>query len=292
MRRSVLFLFLWVQVFGVYAAGFAEQNVPVLPVDDAPLIDGIANDMAWESAPVITTRDKAAGLPITIRAVYTPTDIFLLVRFPDPDESRTHKSWVWDTGRSISTVGDDREDVFVLKWNMQSAPVDLSIYAANEYQADIWFWKACRTDGAGYADDKIHILSLTEDRNATEVVSRTGETFYLLRNGDAGESAYRIKLISEYQGDILPRYIPEKPSGSRSDVRARGTWRNGGWTIEFARKLITGNPDDIRFSTDKKYLFGVSRYEIAGRKPNIKLSEPLYGTGDVNERLWLTFLQQ
>jgi hypothetical protein len=74
-------------------------------------------------------------------------------------------------------------------------------------------------------------------------------------------------------------------------VRARGVWQNGRWTVELARKLVTGNQDDIQFAPGKKYLFGVSRYEIAGREPNAKLSEPLYGTGDVNEILWLAFKQ-
>ncbi|MDX1776473.1 MAG: ethylbenzene dehydrogenase-related protein, partial [Desulfobulbales bacterium] len=106
---------------------------------------------------------------------------------------------------------------------------------------------------------------------------------------DAGETAYRINLISEYRGDTLPRYVLEEPRGSRSDVRAKGAWQNGRWTIEFGRKLLTGNSDDVQFNPDKKYLFGLSRYEIAGREANEKLSDPLYGTGDVSEVLWLQF---
>jgi len=291
MKTSVLAFSLWAFFFGVTSSGLAEQSLLAIPVSGPPLIDGIANDPAWQNAPAISTLDKTSGLPIRIKALYTGTEIFFLVSFPDPDESRTHKSWFWDKGRSLYTVGNDREDIFIFKWNMESRPVDLSIYSAIPYRADIWYWKACRTDGTGYADDKTHVLSRTKERDATEIVSRSGETMYLLRAGDEGESAYKAVLISEYEGDILPRYTLQQPTGSRSDVRARGVWQNGEWTIELGRKLLTHNQDDIQFAPGKKYLFGVSRYEIAGRKPNAKLTDPLYGTGDVNEILWLEFMQ-
>ena len=291
MKTAFFAVSLWIFYFGVASSGLAEQSLVAIPVAEPPLIDGSANDPAWQNVPGITTLDKTSGLPIRIKAIYTGTEIFFQVSFPDPDESRTHKSWVWDEKRSIYTVGNDREDIFIIKWNMEPEPVDLSINSASPYRADIWYWKACRTDGAGYADDKSHVYSRTEERDATEIISSSGETMYLLRTGDEGESAYKAVLISEYEGDILPRYTLQQPTGSRSDVRARGVWQNGEWTIELGRKLLTHNQDDIQFSPGKKYLFGVSRYEIAGRKPNAKLTDPLYGTGDVNEILWLEFIQ-
>ncbi len=290
MRKIVCTFLLLLLFGGLSSPSFAAQSLLAIQVPEPPLIDGMINEPAWQNAPVLQTFAKSNELPILIRAVYTHTDIFFLVSFPDPDESRTHKSWTWDTGRRIYTVGNDREDVFVFKWNMEPATVDLSISADKEYRADIWYWKACRTDSAGYADDKIHVYSQTETRDATKIISGSGKIMYLLREGDEGESAYKTDLKSEYEGDILPRYTIQQPTGSRSDVRARGMWRNGRWTIEFGRKLVTGNQDDIQFSPANKYLFGVSRYEIAGREPNAKLSDPFYGTGDINETLWLEFL--
>ena len=276
-------------LLGISIPGSAEQNILAVHVQEGPLIDGLGSDPVWQNAPVFKTLDKNNELEINIQAVYTDKEIFFLVSFADPDESRTHKSWVWNEGREIYTVGTDREDTFVFKWSMESKAVDLSIYADEPYRADIWFWKACRTDGVGYADDKIHLLNNAEDRNATEIVSKSGQIMYLLRIGDEGNSAYEINLAGKYQEDIMPRYILKKPSGSRGDVRAKGTWKDGRWNIEFNRRLITGNTDDIQFVSGKTYLFGVSRYEIAGRKPNRKLSNPLYGTGDINETLWLKF---
>ena len=170
---------------------------------------------------------------------------------------------------------------------MEPEAVDLSIYSADHYLADVWFWKANRTDPVGYADDKTHKLATEKDIDATKLKNKSGKTFYLTRKVDTGTSAYTIDLQIEYQGDTLPRYINRLPSGSRADIRAKGHWQEGEWTIEFARALNTGNRDDVQFEPGNNYLLGVSRYEIAGRPPNKKLSQPLYGTGDINEVLWL-----
>ena len=291
MKKIVFLITLVLIFFGVSSSCFGEQTVQAIHVDEPPVIDGVTNDPAWETAQEIITYDKASKLPITIKAVYTDAEIFMQVRFPDADESRTHKSWAWDKDREIYTVGHDREDIFIVKWNMLPEPVDLSIFADNPYQADIWFWKACRTDAAGYADDKSHILSQAEERDATKIVSRSGKTMYLLRRGDTGTTPYMIDLVTEHQEEMMPRYKYQTPTGSRSDIQSRGTWENGTWTIEFRRNLITTHQDDIQFNPGKKAHFGVSRYEIAGRDTNQKLSDPLYGTGDVNEVLWLEFIK-
>ncbi len=92
-----------------------------------------------------------------------------------------------------------------------------------------------------------------------------------------------------YEGDIVGRFINRIPSGSRADIKAKGVWKDGEWTIEFGRALNTGNDDDIQFNIEKSYQFGISRHEIAGRKPNPNLSQALYGSGDISEMLILDF---
>ena len=292
MIRYLLFITLPLFIVtGISSPGFGSQEIPAIHVTAPPVIDGEATDAVWQNVQEIKTYDKTADLTITLKAVYTDAEIFLLINFPDPDESRTHKSWIWDSGRELYTVGNDREDVFVIKWGITPGTTDLSINADNPYQADIWYWKACRTDGIGFADDKLHTYSEKENSDATKTVSRSGKTMYLLRTGDTGTSAYSTTLQSEYEGDILPRFRVNQPTGSRGDVRAKGRWDKGFWTIEFGRKFQTGNEDDVQFNTTQKFLFGVSRYEIAGRELASKLSNPLFGTGDVSESLWLKFMK-
>jgi hypothetical protein len=291
MKQNFFFVTLVLVFFGISPLCFGEQTLQAIHVDEPPVIDGITDDPAWENAQEIESIDKTSKLPVRLKAVYTDTKLFLQVRFPDQDESRMHKSWTWDTGREIYTVGYDREDTFILKWNMLQEAVDLSIFADSPHHADVWFWKACRTDASGYADDKSHLLRQTDERGSTKIISRSGNIMYLLRRGDDGTSAYGIDLITDYQDKVMPRYISRHPTGSRSDVKAKGVWEDGAWTIEFQRNLRTGQQDDIQFTTDRKFLFGISRYEIAGRSPNPKLSAPLYGTGDVSEPLWLEFIK-
>lgn len=185
--------------------------------------------------------------------------------------------------------GLDREDVFVFKWNMETHPVDLSLESDNDYTADIWFWKACRGNPVGYADDKIDSVSSAMTLRSTELKNRNGNKMYMVRRADKGTLAYTDTLYEDYKADKMPAFINVIPTGSSADIKAKGVWEQGRWTIEFCRALDTGNDDDIQFDTSKTYLFGVSRYEIAGREPDLRLSQPLYGSGDVSEALTLKF---
>ena len=81
---------------------------------------------------------------------------------------------------------------------------------------------------------------------------------------------------------------PRQPTGSRADVRAKGVWSNGQWTIEFARKLNTGHDDDVAFTPGDIYLFGVACYAMAYDTPHDAWSQPLYRTGDIFDRLLFT----
>ena len=259
-------------------------------VDKSPVIDGRGNDSVWEKAQAIVTHDKVADIDITIKAAYTGKEICFVVSFPDPDESRVHKSWIWDKEMKIYKMGPDREDVFVIKWNMLPQSVDLSVHADNYYKADIWFWKACRTDPVGFADDKIQCLGSEKMVDSTKVTSRSGKDMYLLRKEDTGEAAYKTELPPpEYTAEVIPRFINLTPTGSRADIKAKGIWKDGRWTVEFKRVFNTGNNDDIQFDLTKSYQFAVSRYEIASRKLNPKTTQPLYGSGDTSEIITLVF---
>jgi hypothetical protein len=273
----------------VIGKSYADQTLIARKVNQEPVIDGVAADKVWSKAQQITTHDKIADIDMTLKAVYTDKEIFFLVSYPDKDESRIHRSWVWNKKTEEYDGGKDREDAFVLKWNMEDKSVDLSVFADNLYTADVWFWKACRTDPSGYADDKVQRLSAEPIKKAKEISHKSGQKMYLQRSGDTGKSAFKSTMLIEYKGDVVPRFIPKKPTLSRADIKAKGTWTDGRWTIEFGRKLNTGHEDDILLNTKDTFLFGVSRYEVAGRDAEPDSEQPLYGSGDVGERLTLKF---
>ena len=270
------------------ASGPAREMVAIQS-DTAPTIDGNADEAIWKQATAIVTHDPLAGIDLTLKAVYTTDSIFMLASFPDPDENRGHKTQIWLPDQERYRMGGEREDTFVFKWSMEPGPVNLRIDAEQPYKADIWYWKSNRTDSTGHADDKMHVYSMTRGQNAVDVVSQNGLQFFLARPGDSGRSAYKSLVHTEHTEDRLPSFLLRQPQGSRADVFAKGTWRDGLWTIEFRRRLVTNNSDDIQFDTNRTYLFGVSRYEIAGRKPNPNLQQPLFGAGEIADTLNLKF---
>ena len=267
----------------------ADQVVKSYKASQGPLVDGLETEDVWKNAEAVTTFDPIAQVQITIKTVYTDATIFFLVSFPDKDESRRHRSWAWNKLKEMYEEAQDREDVFVFKWKMDQATKDLSVFSDESYAADIWYWKANRTDPVGFADDKIQRLYSYVTRDTHEHISKSGNKMYIERLGDAGKSAYRSEIYVDYQGDLVQRYLTRQPDSSRADVKAKGVWKDGRWTIEFARALVTGNGDDVSFQAlDESYGFGVSRYEIAGRPPEDS-EEPLFGSGDITELLILEF---
>ncbi len=266
---------------------YAEQTLFAIATETAPKIDGIADDPVWSKAQAVTTFDKIGDLNITLKSVYKNETIYMLVQYPDKESNYTHKTLRWNAETKVYETGGDREDAFVFKWNMEPYPLDLSVTAENPYRADVWFWKAHRTDHAGYADDKIQIYSRQPQPHSSKILNKKGQPFYLTRLGDSGSGAYKKRIVTEYQEDQVGKFDFLEPTGSRADIRAKGHWKDGIWTIEFARALYTDAVDDVQFMQGGRYQFGVSRYEIAGRKPNPELEQPLYGSGDVNETLFL-----
>ncbi|MBF0623862.1 MAG: hypothetical protein HQL82_03545 [Magnetococcales bacterium] len=266
--------------------GWAEQELTAHTVAQAPAIDGHP-DPVWEKAPEIVTRDQVTGTDIRLRAIHTGNQLFIMAVFDDPTEDRQHKTMIWDDKQKRYQTGPKREDSFVIKWSMESNPIDLSLSAERPYRADIWYWKAFRTDHAGHADDKMDIYSLDPLPDHQKVLSKEGYVYYLVRPGDAGTPAYAPNLVESYQGDEVPKFRFQTPDGSRADVKAKGHWENGRWCIEFGRAFYTGNTDDLQFQRGTRNQFGISIYEIAGRPEDPTLDKPLFGSGEVGETLFL-----
>ena len=113
-----------------------------------------------------------------------------------------------------------------------------------------------------------------------------------MRKSDAGKPAFKeIKEgPSNFVKPLVNRYEAAKPAGSRGDVAAKGEWRNGYWTIEFARKFNTGHNDDVQFDpkSGKSYLFGTSIYSLYGR-PLVMDQPNRYGMGRISDPLELVF---
>ena len=278
-------------LFPLLGVAAAELEVPSVKVQKAPEVDGAGQDAVWAKVKPVTVKDSASGTNVLIRSVYTEDQVFFLVQFSDSAENFLHKPWVWNAAEKKYESGSHREDTFVFKWNMMDHDVNLSNFYDDDYRADVWYWKANRTNSAGYADDKSQVLAAQPIEKSTELTSTSGKARHLGRYSDAGKAAYKeLKELTEYQGDLVDRYPASTPEGSRADVHAKGTWKGGFRTVEYARALNTGHDDDLQFepASGKGYLFGVSIFSLYGR-PHIVNSPNFYGRGRISEPLRLKF---
>jgi len=288
--RQFMFCFALVCLLPVASLTCAAVDIPSVKVDTAPVVDGSVGDAVWSSVKPIAISDSASGKKILLRSVYTADKVFFLVQFPDAAQNFLHKPWVWDAAGEKYKTGSHREDTFVFKWSMMDKDVNLSNFSDDSYRADVWYWKANRTNPAGYADDKTQILADSASKKSKEKISNTGKKRYLSRISDAGKAPYNTYKPTVYEGDLVDAFPVGVPDGSRADVQAKGFWKGGFQTIEFARALKTGHDDDLQFdlATSKSYLFGISIFSLYGDR--LETSTPnLYGMGRISEPLRLQF---
>jgi len=170
-----------------------------------------------------------------------------------------------------------------------------STNAVNEI-GDMWQWEASRSNPVGYAEDNYldHNVDISylggsalhrdeytdggynENYNLSNsrpmfmqnpgIPPSAGPEFLLRGEKSAFNATYRdpVNEIKWSDGDTIPGYILEKPTGSRGDIEAKGSWNEGRWNVEFKRKLITGNNDDVEFDISKVYRFGIAVMDNTG----------------------------
>ncbi len=238
-------------------------------VADAPTLDGVASDEGWKAAAplqVQATRplppDKGASVSVEVRSVHTDTDVYFLVTWADATESVSHKTWIWTDSYE---QGDDREDMFALAFE-HTGPFDADMLSGTEAVWDVWHWKALRTNPQGYATDKTHHYTRTKpEGKAKSYEASNGEDVWIARPEDAGDSVEKKQPAPfDFVGERVVQYLPGQPSDSAADVRAKGRWSSGVWTLEFSRRLDTGHPDDTAFELGRRYKMALAAFDHTG----------------------------
>lgn len=178
--------------------------------------------------------------------VYTEDSIFFLARWQDGTRDDQHKPWKWEgdkkTGEYIA--GKEAEDRLAFMFPVKGA-FTANMLSDNEAVVDVWQWKAARTNPAGIIHDKSHIYAKTAPKGTSSLhYTAAGNEIYVSRPDDGGVSPYKSNKIDPfiYQGDVVAQYIPFVPEDAdAADVKAKGVWQDGAWTVETGRKLNTGN---------------------------------------------------
>ncbi len=265
-------------LLGSHSAGAQHPDEPKwrlesFSVAQAPSVDGQATDAAWDRARplrvmarVVWPEPGASTTPVVIKSVHTATRIYLLVRWQDDTKDDVfHKPWVWRAAKKGYEEGPEREDMLAVAFE-HSGIFSGDMLSGEPATWDVWHWKATRTNPQGHAMDKSHRYTLEKPPGkAKAYTARNGKTIWIARPEDVGDTLEtKQPAPKDYQGDRVPQYLPGTPSGSAADVRAKGVWANGWWTLELERRLDTGHPDDTPFDPARTYRMAVSTHDRTG----------------------------
>lgn len=235
----------------------------------APAIDGSPDDAAWKEAAELRLDAECRGgpnkgkkTPVTLRAAVDDQNVYFLLRWRDPTEDKTHKSYVWNDERQAYESGKDREDNAALSFPIKGK-FTANMLSGEDELWDVWHWKAFRTGPAGYAMDRTHMYSATKpDGKAKEFDAANGKKVWIARPEDKGDSVTKEHPApKDKQASPPPHNEAVKPFGSAADIRTGHSYKDGWWTVEFARKLDTGYADDARFIADGTYAMGVAVFD-------------------------------
>lgn len=255
----------------VFAAD--APRVVAVKISAAPSLDGKADDAAWQSAKLVEIvakgvmpKTRGTSSNVAVRAAYSDTHLYVLVQWTDATKSDTgHKTWVWDATKSAYTEDADREDALSVAFE-HTGPFTADMLSGEDATWDVWHWKAFRTNPQGFAMDRSHrYFKAQPTAKSNKHPAKTGEDVWISRPEDAGDTVEkRPAAPPKNKGSRVPQYLGGTPTGSAADIRAKGAWADGKWTLEFARKLDTGSPDDTRFDIARVYKFAVGVHNDTG----------------------------
>ncbi|MBI4564808.1 MAG: hypothetical protein HY716_08980 [Planctomycetes bacterium] len=267
---------LWIALVGCATSGGgspSDGRLVSICVAKGPALDGKADDEAWKAAqPVqvvargVFPANQGKSTEISIRSVRTDSHIYFLVRWKDETrDDVAHKPFVWDASKNAYVEGPEREDMFALAFE-HTGRFNPDMLSGAEGIWDVWQWKATRTNPQGYAMDRIHRYTKEQwQGKGKSHKARNGQTFWIARPEDTGDTVEKKQAIpTTRQGDRVPQYLAGMPTGSAADVRAKGAWDRGWWTLELERELDTGHDDDTKFEPGRTTKMAVSAHDRTG----------------------------
>ncbi|MEE8403487.1 MAG: ethylbenzene dehydrogenase-related protein [Candidatus Hydrothermarchaeaceae archaeon] len=315
--RTTVVMFMTFAFLGLMALGapvLAEGNeLKARKVDKGPVIDG-KPDKIWNKVRPIKMKlvegDKGFNVTASAKAMYTDTDVYFLIRWKDPTYSQ-NRVYEFDGTQWEKRKGN--EDRLGMLWDINGNIKDFKTKGcailcheegkymktnAPSERADIWHWKAQRSNPVGYADDQM--LTDIKKKKGHEETGRVADKKEggsyssnwdeeakwpknmfkdMAKSGPVLLKAHMVKITKAStfaKGAILPREVLSRPVGSRGDIEAKGIWKKGAWTLEIKRALNTGHDDDVQFDPSKVYYFGMSIFDNGDGKEHAIAKETAY----------------
>ncbi len=255
----------------------------------APVIDGEVDEV-WNDAQMITTLKG-----VELKAIYDDNNIYFLAQWEDghnlytgsaePSNSVKNKWWTNQNGDWSQSGNEDRFAFLFDAGDANGASCAKMCHSTGEHKtadgnADVWHWKAARTNPIGVADDKwwstsgrgsdSKTISAYSDNKSSEgnypLYSGpiTDNYFIIIPEGSSVDSLEtNIVNTNEYPGYILNA----NADGSRfADVISKGIFdpTSGKWTLELKRAFDTGNNDDVLFTNNSEVKFTTATFDNTG----------------------------
>lgn len=263
------FLWLFIVLLGImppYVSAF--QTIPVHDLKAAPQLDGSSADWG-DIQPVhipltkVSEESQSDVTAVSLMAGRYGDSFYLFARWADSSENLIHKPYIWNEAEDRYIRGAEREDRFSIQFEMEG-DYTTRWFSGNAFKADMWHWKSSRTNPAGLAHDKMTIISLDPIKRSYKATAENGKIVYLSRPSDQGDKIYTSTRYAAKEKDVMPKYfITENPSGSITDVKAKGVWKDGMWHLELMRKLDTGHADDRAFAPGETVRAGIGIFNAS-----------------------------
>jgi Ethylbenzene dehydrogenase len=237
------------------------QTLDARSIDRPITVDGESDDWAGLRGITVPLSGEGGADRVQLTAAIYGDRIYLLAIWDDPTKDDLHKPYQWNEPTHSYEKTDRMEDRFAISFAM-SGDFSANKIGGSEFTADVWHWKAHRSNPAGLAHDQWWRVSRTAFERSREFRTPTGESVYLLRASDAGDQLYKTVRYHLKQNPIMPLYeVNLAPQGSIADVQARGVWRDGRWYLELSRRLDSGHEDDVVFPAAGTIEFAVAVFD-------------------------------
>jgi len=173
-------------------------------------------------------------------------------------------------------------------WDKGKSPDEIAKIKAAGGFLDLMQWRAHRSNPVGMADDGYVLEYRLSDAGGnpfgSNVDPKTHQPRFMYEEKKVGKKALTADdirkmptaLIREQnavpfdpnagwkEGDLIPEYVLNKEGakGSGADNnQVKGVWKDGAWTVVWARKLNLANPDDKALKEGKVYNFAFAVHD-------------------------------
>ena len=260
ISHTTLGLLLSTCFFLVDSGDALAMSIEARPANSPIAVDGNPDDWQGIREYKVALTGNGGVDEVNLRAAIRNDTLYVLARWQDKTKSVLHKPYQWrDDTQEYRRTGqlEDRLALsFAISGNFTHNKLDGSTFTA-----DVWHWKANRSNPLGIAHDKMwEVTPNKPEEKAKKYQTETGQV-YIRRPSDSGARLYKPLRYSEKQNEIMPRYeLATNPTGSVTDIVAKGVWHDGEWCLELSRKLNTGNSDDAQIPANGTIEFAIAAF--------------------------------